>query len=164
MTEELLGAGDKEGLIPLQSEKVSDWSVMILYSEPALPDGASLWSRQTLIAIREFEKEVGGMSGYRQSCLADKTSVEGSVVCSKSGILSPLDLLANPGQLETATDAEIEQRLLAAVNNQKLWKVYSSLFDVGVSATNTNVRQMRTMVTGAGPIRDGETRFKNLMD
>jgi len=70
---------------------------------------ANLWTKDSLISIREFEKEVKALSSYKQTCLA-KSKVGGSkdeIECSKKSFLSPLDILPDANRIESMTQFEL---------------------------------------------------------
>jgi len=52
----------------------------------------------------------------------------------------------------------------AIVNDPERWRVYNALFDTEVSGTNLEVNFMRSLILGAGPIKDGEKRYSNIKD
>ena len=60
----------------------------------------SLWSQQSLIAIREFEKQAKGIDLWQNVCLHDAEMGE----CSAKSFASPLSLIPDPEQLENLTD------------------------------------------------------------
>lgn len=53
---ELLVSGDD--VAPLQSEIQIDWTVMLVYSPPDESSTASMWNKDVLISIREFENDI----------------------------------------------------------------------------------------------------------
>ena len=54
--EELLIA-DTDEQSQLQSQRDSDWTVTLVYDAPS-DDIANIWTKETLISVREFEKDV----------------------------------------------------------------------------------------------------------
>jgi len=62
------------------------------------------------------------------------------------------------------TEAQIASALDQAIKNTELWKVYKLLFDINVTSQNKDVKYMRALVTGAGPLQDGDKRYKNIKD
>ena len=53
-------------VVPLQSQPNNDWTVMLVYSVPGGrgDDTANLWTRDSLISMREFEKDVQREDDY----------------------------------------------------------------------------------------------------
>lgn len=50
------------------------------------------------------------------------------------------------------------------MNNKALWKEYSTLFDLRLTKDNLKVGYLRSLVVGAGPLQDGDTRYENIKD
>lgn len=61
------------------------------------------------------------------------------------------------------TPEEISKVLSDSVDDPKTWKVYKALFDNEV-ASDKKVKMMRSILTMAGPIQDGNTRYENIVD
>ena len=100
---ELLVSGDD--VAPLQSQIQIDWTVMLVYSPPDETSTASMWNKDMLISIREFENDIRDDEDYQQICLASAAlSTEIVVVCDEvGGFNSPLDLIEDPNNLENMT-------------------------------------------------------------
>ena len=66
--------------IPLQSYKVPEWTIMAVYSLPEGSTQETLWTKETLIAIRDMEKEVKALDEYMKClCALDFRSCRGYV-------------------------------------------------------------------------------------
>ena len=66
---ELQVFGDTE--YPLQSQVQQDWSVVFVYqSTNDINTGSSIWSKDVLISIRDFENDIKQDSDYKLICLA----------------------------------------------------------------------------------------------
>ena len=50
------------------------------------------------------------------------------------------------------------------MSNKALWKEYSTLFDLRITKDNLKVGYLRSLVVGAGPLQDGDTRYENIKD
>mmetsp|Transcript_13451 Transcript_13451/g.18403 ORF Transcript_13451/g.18403 Transcript_13451/m.18403 type:complete len:151 (-) Transcript_13451:184-636(-) len=138
---------------------------MLIYDAPS-EDVENMWTKEALISVREFEKDIKLEDGYSQTCLAEPVT-PGSlddVRCSSKGFQSVLDLFSDPSKLELFSQAQLDQVLSNTISNSALWKSYKSLFDTQVSSTNLKVNFIRTIVVGAGPVKDGNTRYKNIKD
>lgn len=57
----------------MQSQRVTDWTIMLVYSQPEDSDDSvtNMWTKKSLISIREFEKDVRLVNGFTQVCLAE---------------------------------------------------------------------------------------------
>jgi len=49
------------------------------------------------------------------------------------------------------------------IDQPKEWKKYKSLFDNDVASTR-KVKMMRSILVQAGPVQDGEKRYKNISE
>lgn len=49
------------------------------------------------------------------------------------------------------------------IDKPKQWKKYKSLFDNDVASTR-KVKMMRSILVQAGPVQDGDKRYKNISD
>ena len=90
-----------------------DWTAYIIYSPLDEDSTATLWTRDVLISMREFESDIKSSDEYTVSCKADpQLSTAEEIVCDVRAFLSPLDLFASSGSsvvnLETMTDEEIQ--------------------------------------------------------
>lgn len=54
--------------VALQSQAVGNWAIILIYK--ATSGNSNLWSKESLIAMREFETEIKAMDGYKKTCLA----------------------------------------------------------------------------------------------
>lgn len=84
---------------------------MLVYSEVG-DDGTptNLWSRDALISIREYEKDMVLEDDYSRICLAEQVkkataSTKEEVRCLSAGISSVLNLLPDASKLEQMTQA-----------------------------------------------------------
>lgn len=145
--------------VPLQSQIDPDWTVLLVYSSPADPD-ANIWTKEVLIAIRDFEASVQDSDEFKQTCLLDQETKKCDSV---AGFLSPIDFFSDPSDLEDLDDEEILLALTQVIDNPKMWKAYKSLFDNDVASTN-EVKMMRSILSQAGPLKDGDKRFENISD
>ena len=102
VSRELLLQTNEEGLAPLQSQANPDWTVLLVYSSPD-DTQINLWTKDVLIGIREFEKDIQVRDDYKQACLA-KYEEEAMVGCDSEGFLSALDFFPNPQDLENMTE------------------------------------------------------------
>ena len=59
----------------------------------------------------------------------------------------------NASFIETYSEEEVKAVLKAAINEDQLWRAYSTLFDRRVSKDNNVVTFIRSQLTLAGPIR-----------
>ena len=58
----------------------------------------------------------------------------------------------------------MDDKLRSVMKNEAVWKDYYTLFDNRVSEDNIQVEYLRSLVVGAGPIQEGDTRYDNLKD
>ena len=123
--------------------------------------------------MREFEKDIKNDEDYSITCLAK--IVPGGTIddveCDANGFQSPLDFFVKSGKdvenLETMSDEEIQEVLTEQVKDKKVWKDYNPLFDNKVdfeSSEKLEVKYMRSLITQAGPIKDGDTRYESIKD
>ena len=71
---------------------------MLVYSPPDdQPD--NMWTKDVLIGIREFEKDIQARDDFKQTCLVTY-SADVLIGCDPAGFLSPLDFFPNPDNLE----------------------------------------------------------------
>ena len=164
--EELIIKDDSE-VTELQSQLENEWTVMFVYDLPSDDKSiTNLWTQESLISIREFEKDVKKEEGYKQTCLAKPVSgaEEDVVQCVTSGFASPLDLIPDPSNLENLNQEQLNVFLSQAIGDSSKWKNYNAYFDTEVSASNLTVKFMRTILLAAGPIKDGSIRYDNLKD
>ena len=90
---EHLNAQSAEDVTPLQSIPEADWDTVVMYNAPDTSQSA--WNKETLIAIREFEKSVRAQKDWKNLCLAapvDDGAVE-EPACAATSFRSPLGLL-----------------------------------------------------------------------
>ena len=59
---------------------------------------------------------------------------------------------------------ELDLVLSNFVSDEQLWQTYRSLFDNQLSKDNLNVSYLRSQMTSAGPIKDGDIRYNNVKD
>ena len=164
--EELIIKDDSE-VTELQSQLENEWTVMFVYDLPSDDKSiTNLWTQESLISIREFEKDVKKEEGYKKTCLAKPVSgaEEDVVQCVTSGFASPLDLIPDPSNLENLNQEQLNVFLSQAIGDSSKWKNYNAYFDTEVSASNLTVKFMRTILLAAGPIKDGSIRYDNLKD
>ena len=57
-----------------------------------------------------------------------------------------------PHDFDTITQEELDEALLSVIEDEKDWENFKSLFDQEVSATNLNVKYMRSQLLFAGPL------------
>ena len=118
-----------------------------------------------LISIREFEKEVQTGDDYKKTCLAKKSTGEETsavaVICDPESFLTALDFFADPEDLEKMTEEQITKVLKDVIDDPKKWKAYKSLFDNEV-ASDKQVKMMRSILSQAGPVQDGDKRYENI--
>ena len=52
---------------------MNDWTTMLVYSLPEDSDDSltNVWTKESLISIREFEKDVKLADGFTQVCFAE---------------------------------------------------------------------------------------------
>ena len=50
------------------------------------------------------------------------------------------------------------------MNDKAKWKEYSTLFDLRLTKDDLKVGYLRSLVVGAGPLQDGDTRYENIKD
>ena len=176
-----VGAGGDE--LPLQSSVDLDWAMYLIYSEQeglrsndttSTSSGTNVyknntWSRDVLIAMRDFEAPIRSSPSFQQFCLADKVTVPPAsprgvanptwteVSCAEQAMRSPLDLVYDsgylPNDLETITQDQLDNILQSAVEDDAVWENYKLLFDRYVSKDNVRVRYLRTQLVFAGPIQ-----------
>jgi len=129
----------------------------------------NMWTRSSLIAIRDLEAPVRGSPEFGQYCWSDSTIVApvspraesnptfSDVVCHKGSFLSPLYLLYFsgylPNDLETITQEELDEALKKTIEDENAWANFSNLFDKEVTADNLKVRYLRTQIVFAGPFQ-----------
>ena len=59
---------------------------MLVYSPPEATDVDNIWTKEALIAVREFEKDVKVEEDYKLTCLAEQVSIsKDDVVCTTFG-------------------------------------------------------------------------------
>lgn len=123
---------DSDAITPLQSIVKLEWNTVLVYSAP---DGGSAWSIESLVSLREFEKSVKDLSYWKNLCLARPVGVvtKDKVQCEERSFLSPLDLFEDTSKLETMTQEEINNVLIAASSNPEKWKQMKTLFDKKVN-------------------------------
>ena len=123
--------------------------------------------------MREFEKDIKIDEEYSVACLAKRVpgGTIDDVACDVNGFQSPLDFFAKSGKdvknLETMSDEEIQEVLIEQVKDKKVWKDYNPLFDNKVdpdSSEKLEIKYMRSLITQAGPIKDGDTRYESVKD
>jgi len=84
---------------------------MLVYSEVGDDDTPiNLWSRDALISIREYEKDIVLEEDYSSICLAEQVkkatdTTKEEVKCVSYGISSVLNLLPDKNKLEQMTQA-----------------------------------------------------------
>lgn len=116
---ELLATVDGE-VAPLQSQIITDWTIMLVYRGKLKNKGkANMWTRENLMLIREFEKDVRKNGNYKRTCLAaiDDKANKNEVVCGDSSFLSPLDLLSDDLLLDNMTQEDLDSVLVGIMNN-----------------------------------------------
>jgi hypothetical protein len=168
------GVGSKgDSSIPLQVSIDRDWVMFLIYSEQVVNEIATtstlsgedayegnMWTRSSLIAIRDLEAPVRGSPEFGQYCWSDSTIVApvspkaesnptfSDVVCHKGSFLSPLYLLYFsgylPNDLETITQDELDEALKKTIEDENAWANFKNLFDKEVTADNLKVRYLRT--------------------
>ena len=88
---------------PLQSTPVVKWGMILVYD----PDGSTtnLWTKETLIAIRDFESDIKAKEKFKKVCLADPVpdGAADEVFCSQKALSSPLNLFPDQSMLENLT-------------------------------------------------------------
>ncbi len=105
---ELVISGADE-VVPLQSQANNDWTVMLVYSVEGSGEKdstANLWTQDSLISIREFEKDVKREDDYQKTCLAEQISEKTSttreeVRCLPESFTSVLNIFPDLSKLET---------------------------------------------------------------
>lgn len=139
-----------------------DWTVLLIYSPPD-DDGSvtNMWTKEVLVSIREFEQDVLKSDEYKGTCLA--VDQGDSFPCNPEGFLTVLDFFESPADLETYTDAQIQQALVDVIDDPKKWKAYKSLFDNDVQESK-QVKMMRSILSQAGPVKDGDKRYSNISE
>lgn len=55
------------------------WGLMVVYTDVDYDNSSNLWNKDTLISIREYEKEAKANVLYSKSCLANQV-VGGSIL------------------------------------------------------------------------------------
>ena len=83
-------------ITPLQSIAEVDWHTTVMYNAPDTSQQA--WNKETLIAIREFEKSVRGQKDWKNLCLADpvENGAVDEVACrAPKSFQTPLGLLGD---------------------------------------------------------------------
>ena len=155
--------------MPIQSSIEIEWTMFLIYSKnPDLDGNTNAWSREMIQALREMEAPVRFSQDFRKFCLADQEAVMPNsprtqqnptyidVTCARASFLSPIDLLYYKGYLphdfDTITQEQLDEALLSVIEDEKDWENFKSLFDQEVSATNLNVRYMRSQLLFAGPL------------
>ena len=69
--------------------------------------------------------------------------------------------------MEEMTQDELDDVLVQAMANSEIWGAYSPLFDLGVTTgvtSNIQVRYIRSILTAAGPIQDGNKRYASIKE
>jgi len=80
---------------------------MLVYTSVGSDDTpTNLWTRDALISVREFEKDVVREDDYQATCLAEQVQEETSTTreeykCMPKGFLSVLDFFPDTSLLET---------------------------------------------------------------
>ena len=127
VSKELLVSGDDEQS-PLQSQAVSDWTVMVVYDAPPDADNenGNLWTKESLISIREFENEMKALDGFSKMCRAEEVpdGEVDEVQCIESALQSPLTLLDEPEKLEQYSQEQLDEILKKAIGDPEQWKQY----------------------------------------
>ena len=146
---------------------------MLIYEPNEGDESESMWTKDVLISIREFEKDIKADPEYSITCYADQIpgGTPDEVDCKDDAFQSVLDLFILSGKeltdLEDMTDAELYEVLQTQVKDSKVWKDYKTLFDNQVDPDSTekiSIRYMRSLLTQAGPIKDGDKRYESIKD
>ena len=125
------GIGDKSGNYPPRSVEVNSWNAIILYHQIEETEDKNLWTPKSLGAIQQIEADLLNSPEYQDFC-PSLDPENGDFSCSKQSIYSVIEFMVKETgkqQLNTSTQAELDDALKRLIVKRQTWPKIKNLFD-----------------------------------
>ena len=174
--------GSSDGRVNLQTQIDPYWVTFMIYGNNH-PTEPSLWNKENLIAIRDLENKTRIDPVFNSTCYLQEVleyDENGNEMPTKIDEYGEVNAVCHPeasffsvtdvfkivtnmtlDRMEELREEEIQAILVGAIETDLLWRNIKTLFDKNVSLKNPNVKNMRSQILLAGPLRTVRSNTTN---